>query len=159
MRFVLSALVVLTLIAPAVAQVPWGYYANARYGYELDIPPGFEGQGESQSGDGQVFLFDGRVGKLTTWGGYFVTEPDFESEANARFASDTADGWGVTAQAATPSWATWSATKSGRVLQHHMIQLCDGSGYAAFRLEYAQVDRSKLDELVQPLTTSLKSAC
>jgi len=159
MRFVLSALLAVTLIAPAVAQVAWGYYANARYGYELDIPPSFEGQGESQSGDGQVFLFDGRVGKLTTWGGYFVTEPDFESEANARFASDTADGWGVTAQAATPSWATWSATKSGRVLQHHMIQLCDGSGYAAFRLEYAQADRSKLDELVQPLTTSLKSVC
>jgi len=40
-----------------------------------------------------------------------------------------------------------------------MIQLCDGSGYAALRLEYAQVDRSKLDDLVQPLTTSLKSAC
>lgn len=159
MRFPLALLASLLLAMPAFAQSGWGYYANARYGYELDIPPGFEGQGESQNGDGQVFLLDGRVGKLTAWAGYFVTEPDFEAEANTRFASDTADGWGVTAQAATPGWATWSATKSGRVVQQHMIQLCDGSGYAALRLEYAQADRSKLDDLVQPLTTSLKSAC
>jgi hypothetical protein len=45
------------------------------------------------------------------------------------------------------------------VLQQHMIQLCDGSGYAAIRLEYAQVDRPKLDSLVEPLLASLKSTC
>lgn len=159
MRHILVLLATFALALPTLAQVPWGYYANARYGYELDIPPGFEGQGESQNGDGQVFLFDGRVGKLTAWGGSFVAEPDFESEANARFASDTAAGWGVMAQAASPGWATWSATKAGRVLQHHMIQLCDGAGYAAIRLEYAQVDRPKLDDLVQPIIVSLKSTC
>lgn len=160
MRTILALLAALTLATPALAQALWGSYANARYSYELDIPPGFEGQGESPSGDGQVFLLDGRVAKLTAWGGYFAAEPDFESEANARFASDMAAGWGVIAQAATPSWATWSASKSGRVLQHHMIQLCDGSGYAAIRLEYAQTDRLKLDDLVQPLIVSLKStAC
>lgn len=159
MRFVSALIVALLLLAPAHAQSGWGYYANARYGYELDIPPGFDGQGESDNGDGQVFLLDGRVGKLTVWGGYFVTEPDFESEANARFAADTDAGWGVMAQSATPSWATWSATKSGRVLQHHMIQLCDGAGYAAIRLEYAQVDRPRLDDLVQPLVASLKPIC
>ena len=160
MRFALTLFATLILAMPAFAQAPWGYYANTRYGYELDIPPGFEGQGESQNGDGEVFLFDGRVGKLTAWGGNFVAEPDFEAEANARFASDTNDGWGVLAQSATPSWATWSASKSGRVLQHHMIQLCDGAGYAAIRLEYAQVDRPRLDALVEPLIVSLKStAC
>lgn len=159
MRFALAIIATLILALPAFAQAAWGYYANARYGYQLDVPPGFEGQGESANGDGQVFLFDGRVGKLTAWGGYFVAEPDFESEANALFASDTEAGWGVMAQSATPSWATWSATKSGRVLQQHMIQLCDGAGYAAIRLEYAQVDRPKLDDLVQPLIVSLKPTC
>lgn len=159
MRFAFAIVATLALAIPAFAQAAWGYYANARYGYELEVPPGFEGQGESANGDGQVFLLDGRVGKLTAWGGPFVAEPDFESEANALFASDTEAGWGVMAQSATPSWATWSATKSGRVLQQHMIQLCDGSGYAALRLEYAQVDRPKLDDLVQPLIVSLKSTC
>jgi hypothetical protein len=159
MRFALTLAATVILATPAFAQAVWSYYGNARYGYELDIPPGFEGQGESPNGDGEIFLLDGRVGKLTAWGGYFDVEPDFESEANARFASDTADGWGVMAQSATPSWATWSATKSGRVLQQHMIQLCDGSGYAAIRLEYAQVDRPKLDSLVEPLLASLKSTC
>ncbi|PXA97438.1 hypothetical protein DMC47_14045 [Nostoc sp. 3335mG] len=159
MRAALALIAVLIMALPALAQSGWGYYANGRFGYELDIPPGFEGQGESENGDGQIFLLEGRVGKLSAWAGYFVTEPDFESEANARFAEDTASGWSVTAQSATASWATWQAAKSGRVLVQHMIQLCDGAGYAAIRLEYAQTDRARLDELVEPLIASFKPVC
>jgi len=159
MRYLTALFALLLALVPAHAQSDWGYYANPRFGYELDTPPGFEGQGESDNGDGQVFLLDGRVGKLTAWAGYFALEPDFESEANARFAADTDAGWGVTAQAATPTWATWSATKAGRVLVQHMIELCDGSGYAAIRLEHAQTDRPRIDNLIEPLIASFKSAC
>ncbi|WP_152662654.1 hypothetical protein [Devosia soli] len=159
MRLITALLAILLAVTAAHAQSGWGYYANGRYGYEVDIPPGFEGQGESDNGDGEVFLLDGRVGKLTVWGGYFALEPDFESEANARFADDRDDGWNVISQAATPGWATWSAEKSGRVIVQHMIALCDASGYAALRLEYAQTDRPRLDDLVEPLVTSFKSAC
>ncbi len=159
MRFVLAAIAALTLAMPAMAQAIWGYYENARYAYGIDIPPGFEGQGESTNGDGQVFLFDGRVARLTVWGGYFVTEPDFESEAHARLAEDTGAGWGLTAQSTTPTWAIWSATRSGRVLHQRMIALCDGQSYAALRLDYAQSDRPKLDPLVDQLTASLVAIC
>ena len=159
MRFPLAILASLLFVMPAFAQSGWGYYANARYGYELDIPPGFEGQGQSDNGDGQIFLFDGRVGRLTVWGGFFVTEPDFEAEATARLAEDTASGWGLTAQATTPTWATWSATKGGRVLHQRMIPLCDGEGYAAIRLDYAQTDRPKIDPFVDQLIASLVPIC
>jgi hypothetical protein len=158
MRFVLALTAIVALSAPAFA-AEWGYYANERFGYEIDIPPGFEGQGQSQNGDGQEFLLDGRGGELTVWGANFVIEPDFESEANGQFAADAEKGWGLLAQAATPTWATWSVEKSGRVAQQHMIQLCDGSSYAAFRLEYAQVDRPKIDGFVQDLITSFKPVC
>lgn len=159
MRLLPTLLALFLATYPAHAQSSWGYYVNPRFGYELDTPPGFEGQGESENGDGEVFLLDGRVGRLTVWGSSFAAEPDLEAEANRRFAADTDAGWGVTAQAATPTWATWSAQKSGRVLVNHMIALCDGSGYAALRLEYAQTDRSRLDPVVEPLITSFKSAC
>lgn len=159
MRIALAITAAFAFIAPAAAQAPWGIYENARYGYAVDIPPGFEGQGESDNGDGQVFLLDGRVGHLTVWGGFIVTEPDFESEAKARLAEDISAGWGLTAQSTTPTWATWSATKSGRVLHQHMIQLCDEVSYAALRLEYAQVDRPKLDPLVDQLAASLVPVC
>lgn len=159
MRIALAILATLTLALPALAQAPWGIYENARYGFALDIPPGFEGQGESDNGDGQVFLLDGRVGRLTVWGGLIVTEPDFESEARTRLAQDTEAGWGLLAQSTTATWATWSASKSGRVLHQHMIQLCDGASYAALRLDYAQVDRSRLDPLVDQLIASLVPVC
>lgn len=153
------AFILAAFALPAMAQTPWGIYENARYGYAVDIPPGFEGQGESDNGDGQVFLLDGRVAKLTVWGGFIVAEPDFESEAAARLAQDTDAGWGLASQSTTPTWATWSATRSGRVLHQHMIQLCDGASYAALRLEYAQVDRPGLDPLVEQLIASLKPIC
>lgn len=159
MRFALTIIAALLLALPALAQVPWGIYENARYGYAVDVPPGFEGQGESDNGDGQVFLLDGRVAKLTVGGGVIAAEPDFESEAAARLVEDTNAGWGLAARSTTPTWATWSATRSGRVLHQHMIQLCDGASYAALRLEYAQVDRPKLDPLVEQLIASLKPIC
>ena len=156
MRFLI---ILLALITPAQAQPNWGYYENARYGYALDIPPGFDGQGESANGDGQVFLLDGRVARLTVWGGVFATAPDFEAEANARIAGDTEDGWGLAAHATSPTWATWSATKPGRVMHQHMITLCDGQSYAALRFDYAQVDRRKLDALIEPLVASFNAPC
>lgn len=159
MRFALAVIAALSLAFPAVAQVPWGIYENARYAYAVDIPPGFAGQGESDNGDGQVFLLDGRVGRLTVWGGFIVSEPDFEAEAGARLAEDMEAGWGLLAQSTTATWATWSATKSGRVLHQHMIQLCDGSSYAALRLDYAQADRPRLDPLVDQLVASLVPIC
>ena len=102
---------------------------------------------------------DGRVARLTVWGGVFATAPDFEAEANARIAGDTEDGWGLAAHATSPTWATWSATKPGRVMHQHMIALCDGQGYAALRFDYAQVDRRRLDTMIEPLIASFKAPC
>lgn len=158
MRLILALLVSLATL-PALAQSGWTYYGNARFGYELAVPPGFEGQGQSGNGDGQVFTLENRVARLTVWGGYLVTAPDFEAEANTRLASDLSGGWGLTAQSTTPTWASWSATKSGRVLHQHMIQLCDEPSYAALRLEYAQADRPRLDGFVEALLASLKPVC
>lgn len=159
MRNALAALIAIALTIPALAQPIWGYYENARYAYAIDLPPGFEGQGESDNGDGQIFLLDGRVARLTVWGGFFSVEPNFEAEANGRLAEDTSSGWGLTAQSTTATWATWSATQSGRVMHQHMIALCDGQSYAAMRLDYAQTDRPKLDPIVDQLMASLIPIC
>lgn len=152
-------LVILFTTAPAALAQNWGQYDNARFAYGLAIPPEFEGQGEADNGDGQVFTLDSRVARLAVWGGYFVSEPDFEAEARSRLEEDLADGWGLTAQSTTASWAEWSATKTGRVMHQRLIQLCDGQGYAALRLEYAQADRRRIDPLVSPLAASLKAYC
>ena len=56
MRTLFLTLFVLFSI-PAHAQ-DWSRYDNARFGFGVDIPPGFVGAGESENGDGQAFKAD-----------------------------------------------------------------------------------------------------
>ena len=144
--------------APAFAQ-GWLHYDNARFGFGIDIPPGFAGQGESDNGDGQTFAIAGKPIELLVWGGHLM-EPDFESEVAAAMGYTQEAGWNLTYQASTPRWASFSGTQSGRILYQRLILLCDGQTYAAFRAEYSTRDRTEMDPAVDQMVASLKAgAC
>ncbi|MCS6760751.1 MAG: hypothetical protein MO846_01115 [Candidatus Devosia symbiotica] len=53
------------------------------------MPDGFVGQGESNNGDGQIFVLPGRAITLNVWGGWLG---DFDSEVASCMAQDAADG-------------------------------------------------------------------
>jgi hypothetical protein len=150
----LICLLALVLAAPASA-TDWGQYDNARFGYTIDVPPGFEWGREADNGDGRAFR-DG-ASKLLVWGGN-ITERDFEGEAAAAKGYAAADGWTITYDAATPSWASFSGTQGQRILYQRMVAGCDGH-YAAFRLEYSAIEMSALDPVVNRLVQSLKGGC
>lgn len=150
----LALVLALLTSAPAFAQV-WSHYDNGRFGYGIDVPPGYVGQGESQNGDGQVFYLPDGLQGVTVWGGMLDSVPlAFETEATDRFVSDVQRGWTVTYQASTPQWATWSGTRANRVLYQRMILLCDEASYAAFRAEYEQRDLSKMHAVIEGLVRS-----
>ena len=68
MRLTLSLFLAVLLLLPAPAMAAdWRHYVNARYGYGVDVPPGFVAQGESENGDGQVFKTP--TATLTVFGG------------------------------------------------------------------------------------------
>lgn len=142
--------------APALAQ-DWDHYDNGRFGYGIDIPPGFVSSGESDNGDGQTFATDGRPIDLLIWGGYALE--GFETEVAQRMAWDTEEAWNVTYQATTPRWASWSAIKGFRILYQRMVLLCDGSSYAAFRAEYSVTDSAEMDPVIERLVRSLQGTC
>ena len=154
MRILLALFAALLLAAPALAQ-GWERYDNTRFGYSIAVPENFVGGGESANGDGQRFELPGRVTSLLVWGGYLE---DFEGEVAARMEGDGAEGWSITYQATSPKWASWSGAKGGKVLYQRMILLCDGASYAAFRMEYGQVDRPSMDRVVERLVASF-SGC
>jgi len=156
MRFVLALLLSLFTL-PALAQ-GWGHYDNARFGYGVDIPPGFVGQGESGNGDGQAFALAGKPIDLVVWGGLPITG-DFEGEVTDRMGRDADAGWGLTYQAVTPRWASWSGTRGGRILYRRMVALCGGESYAAFSAEYSIADRVMMDAAVERMAGSLRGAC
>jgi len=150
----LICLMLIALAAPAFA-ADWGQYDNARFGYTIDVPPGFEWGPEADNGDGRTFR-EGAT-KLVVWGGN-VMEPGFEGEVAAAMDFVETDGWAISYQAVTPRWASFSGAQGRRILYQRMIALCDGA-YAAFRLEYSAIDLGKLDPVVERLVRSLKGGC
>jgi hypothetical protein len=150
--FILIAL----FATPAFAQ-DWQQYDNARFGYSIDVPPGFSGQGESENGDGQAFAADGKPIDLLVWGGQALE--GFEAEVAQRMAWDEDEAWNITYQATTPRWASWSAIKGFRILYQRMVLLCDGTSYAAFRVEYSVTDSAEMDPVVERLVRSLRGNC
>lgn len=153
----LSFLALMLIAPPALAQF-WGHYENARFGYEIDVPPDFVEQGESDYGDGQVFLRLGAEQVLTVWGGHLLDT--FEQEAADRIASAGHDNWGITYQASTPHWAVFSGLRDHRIVYQRMIVLCDGTSYAAYRTEYNIRDLAAMDAVIEGLNRSFAaSAC
>lgn len=152
MRTVLLILFAL-LTTPALAQ-GWQTYDNARFGYSIDIPPAFSGQGESDNGDGQAFAAEGKPIDLLVWGGYALE--GFDAEIAQRMVWDTEEAWNITYQATTPRWASWSAIKGFRIVYQRMVLLCDGSSYAAFRAEYSVTDSAEMDPVIERLVRSLR---
>lgn len=148
MRLILALLMLLP--GPAVA----ADYFNVRYGYAIEVPDGFIGQGESDNGDGQMFKTP--TAKLTVYGGN-ILEADFESEVVARERFAEQDGWGITYNVSTPDKASYSGKRGARILYARMIALCGGTQFAAFEFEYSRADLQKLDPVVTKLVQSLRA--
>jgi len=154
MRILLVLLFAL-LAAPTFAQ-DWDHYENGRFGYGIDIPPGFTGDGGSDNGDGQSFYNPAGAQGLVVWGGSLMG--DFEGEvASAMDYAGAENGWYITYQATTPRWASFSGVKGSRILYQRMILLCDGSSYAAFRAEYSVVGATEMDGVIEKLVRTLRA--
>ena len=147
----------LALLAMPVLAQDGGHYDNARFGYGVDIPPGFEGNGESDNGDGQSFQQPGQAQGLTIWGGNLLG--DLENEVASAIRSAEGEAWNITAQTVTPRWADLSAIKGFRVFHQRMVLLCDGQSYAAFRTEYSAADSAEMEPILNTLTRSLRGDC
>lgn len=129
-------------------------YVNVRFGYTADIPAEFKGQGESDNGDGQVFIKKGAA--LRLWGGQ--ASAGFTAESRDRLAWDRREGLVVTYKTLRPNSASWAGRKGDRIVYQRMIALCGGSTYAAFKMDYAQADAVRLDPVIRDLVRSLKVA-
>lgn len=143
--------IVLTLISPAALAQQWDFYSNARFGYVVEVPPDFQGRGESDNGDGQAFSGAG-ARTLTVWGGHLLG--DFEAEVNARMGFAEGDGWAISYQATTPQWASFSGVMGGKIFYTRMIQLCDRQSYAAWTLQYSNRQAADMKPVVERLVGS-----
>ena len=153
MRQLLLAVTVALALVPSVAgAADWSRYVNERFGVAADVPPGFVAGEPPANGDGLAFTTP--TARLAVFGS-LMSERDFEAEVAQRVAWATEDGWAITYEARTPSWATWSGQKGGRILYSRAIPICGGNGIGAFELTYSVADRTTFDPVVTRVGRSL----
>lgn len=151
-RFVLFLLM---LLFPAAASAQtWEPYANARFGFAVDVPPGFTLVQEAGNGDGRTYA-KGEA-KLLIWAHYLTTGP-FEEEVASRRKSYQQEGWDLSYDRQTAGWASLSGTLIDSILYHRMIALCDDA-VASFVLEYPQSMKAEMSPFVGKLVKSLRPA-
>jgi hypothetical protein len=157
MRTTLIALVTLVAfsISPALA-ADWGHYENARFGYEIAVPPNFNGSGEADNGDGQLFTSGDGTQILRVYGGN-ILEDDFELEVGRATEYLDGEGWAISYQRTTPSWASYSGSRQGFVMYVRTIALCEGTQFATFEYQYPQSAMKAADPVVEKLVRSLRA--
>jgi|GEM_PF-428560 len=144
---------------PVFAQDWWDSYTNARFGFSIEVPPGFHGTGEGDNGAGQLFLARGSSAEISVWGGHLViSNGDFEQEVTWYIANDIEKGWDISYQAIRPHWASYSGTKGNHILYARMILLCgEYNAYAAFHLQYDRGDKAQFDPIINRLVRTFEA--
>ena len=67
-----------------------------------------------------------------------------------------ADGWKLSYERVTPSWASFSGTRNGLIVYARAIALCDGEQFASFELHYPERDLDEMHGIVERLVASLE---
>lgn len=139
-----------------VSAAGWTHYFNARFGYGIDIPPGFSEVREADNSDGGVSRSADGAAELRVWGAYLV-DGDFKSDVAERVRSDAGDGWTISYDRRTARNASWSGSKGPRILYMRAAKGCDDSA-AYFQIIYDRSELKAYDKIVKRLVKSL-SAC
>ncbi|WP_442583102.1 hypothetical protein ACSBOB_14570 [Mesorhizobium sp. ASY16-5R] len=84
----------------------WQRYANARFGYAIDIPPGFSEVAEADDSDGGTSRPADGSAELAVWGAWLV-DTGFSAEIAERMRGDEADGWALSYRRETVFGASW----------------------------------------------------
>jgi len=152
MRYVLMLLAWLIAV-PAVSAADWQSYANARFGYRVEVPPGFKVGRAPDNDDGRTFT--GPNGDRILVFGTYLVDAAFEGEASNRIAQAMDDGWQISYSRVEADWASYSGTRGSRVLYVRGVQLCDEAAVFVM-LEYRNRDLKTYDPIVKRMVASLK---
>lgn len=152
---ILTALAVLLPTAfAASAADDWAPYSNARFGYVLDIPPGFELQSQGDNGDGASFHANDNGATLAVFGSESM-DGDFETDVNERIGFEREGEWRIAYSRVTAAWASFSGVRGEEVFYTRAIALCDGSA-AYFRLQYRKSRLTSFDGVISRMAEALR---
>ncbi len=141
--------------APALAE-DWRPYANARFGYAVDLPANFTIANEADNGDGMTLKSVDGTAELRVFGTNRM-EDSFAAEIKGRIEMNKQDGWQISYSKPSKTWASYSGTRKDRILYVRAVALCqDATGY--LMLEYPKAALKAYDPVVQHLVKTLAAS-
>ncbi len=155
MKYTLLLIASLFTAIPVWASDGWTSYANPRFGYSAEVPPGFTLTQESDNGDGATF--ESKDGARLLIFGAFVEDGAFAADIRQRIVWDNQKGWQITYEKVTPGWASYSGARGAGILYSRAVALCDGSA-AYFQLTYPRKALKAYNRLVGRMVKSLRPA-
>ena len=125
-------------------------YDNDRFGFHVSVPRDFSPQGESDNGDGQVFLSaDGRA-EIRAYGSWLM-EPEITCTAEAAHADDAAH---ISYRRQIGDTSFVSGTVDDRIFYTKVIRASDRC--LTLSMQYPSKENQAYDAVVQSIATSFK---
>src|SRR5262245_61058445 len=106
-RCLLSIVALLAFAGAGFSADDWIRYLNPRYGYGIDLPPGFSAIHQADNGDGGTSRSADGKSQLSVWGANLLLDT-LSSDAQSRVKSAIEDGWEISYKKVTKDWASWS---------------------------------------------------
>lgn len=153
-RLVVAGLLCLAALA-AHAAGGWARYQNDRYGYSIELPPGFAALREADNRDGGTTRSVQGNAMLAVWGTNLLVE-SFRSDVGSRIESASSDGWEISYKSVKTKRASWSGTRDERIFYAHGAPGCDGQA-AYFQIEYDAAAKDDFDAIVRRLVKSFSA--
>lgn len=97
---------------------------------------------------------DGKA-KLAVWGAY-IMQDNFKQESDSRHTYYVHDGWKLSYEKHSATWASFSGSLKDRILYVRHIVLCDDA-IGMFSIEYPKAEQKRYGEIVDGLVKSFKS--
>ncbi|MET0748150.1 MAG: hypothetical protein ABWY49_08155 [Rhizobium sp.] len=133
----------------------WWPYDNGRFGYHIELPPGFGLTILAERGDGLVLTPADKSARLLVFATHSA-ESDFSSEAKTRLVLAKQDGWQVSYSKLTAQGFSFTGVRRDRIVYGRGVALCNGAS-AFFQMDYTKADMQRYDAVVMRLARSLKA--
>lgn len=151
----LGAAICLAAVTAAIAAADWQVYVNERFGYQVDIPPGFSEIEEADNGDGGVSRSEDGTAEIKVWSGHLMmTDIDANKVTAEQVLNDEVAGPG-SYESVDADGASRSGSSDDRIFYYRAILPCGGIG-AILQIEYPKDKKEFFDPIVTRMVRSFK---
>ncbi len=153
-RIVVAGLLCLAALAAHAAR-GWARYQNDRYGYSIELAPGFSPVREADNRDGGTSKSTQGNATLAVWGTNLLVD-SFKSDVNSRIESASSDGWEISYKSVKTRRASWSGSRGDRIFYAHGAPGCDGQA-AYFQIDYDASAKDDFDAIIRRMVKSFSA--